>query len=187
MEVLMKADTERPKPSRIVLVVGVDLSDASEHLLAQTRALIGPVDDAETHVVHVVHRDSLTKRLAHPIHSEDIGARAQVQYANWELQRLCFELVKCPRNRVFLHIPVGDSAADELTRVAAEVGADILVVEAREHDPRGPRRVLHRSSVARIARTAPCTVLTIRKRARPVSEREKAPEPPLTTSWSASP
>ena len=183
----MKADTESPKPSRIVLVVGVDLSDASEHLLAQARALIGPVDDAETHVVHVVHRDSLTKRLAHPLHSEDIGARAQVQYANWELQRLCFELVKCPRNRVFLHIPVGDSAADELTRIAAEVGADILVIEAREHDPRGPHRVLHRSSVARIARTAPCTVLTIRRRARPVSERGKAPEPPLTTSWSASP
>ncbi len=72
----MKADTERPKPSRIVLVVGVDLSDVSEHLLAQARALIGPVDEAETHVVHVVHPDSFTKRLAHPIHSERTSAYA---------------------------------------------------------------------------------------------------------------
>jgi nucleotide-binding universal stress UspA family protein len=187
MEVLMKADTERPKPSRIVLVVGIDLSDVSEHLLAQTRALIGSVDDAETHVVHVVHPDPFTKRLANPLHSQGIGERAHVEYANWELKRLCFELVQCPRNRVFMHIPVGNSAADELTRVATEVGADVLVVEAREPDPRGPRRVLHRSVVARIARTAPCTVLTIRKRARPGLETERTPEPPLNTSWSASP
>jgi nucleotide-binding universal stress UspA family protein len=183
----MKADTERPKPSRIVLVVGVDLSDVSEHLLAQTRALIGPVDEAETHVVHVVHPDSFTKRLVHPIHSEDIGARAQAEYANWELRRLCAGLVQCPQNRVFVHVPVGDSAAVELTRIAAEVGADLLVLEAREHDAQEPRRVLHRSVVARIARTAPCTVLTIRKRARPALVSEKGREPPLNTSWSASP
>jgi hypothetical protein len=33
LEVLMKADTERPKPSRIVLVAGVDLSDVSESMV----------------------------------------------------------------------------------------------------------------------------------------------------------
>ena len=79
----MKADAEDQKPSRIVLVVGVDLSDVSEHLLTQTRALVRPVDDAEVHVVHVVHPDSLRDQIERPLHSPDIGARSQVEYAKW--------------------------------------------------------------------------------------------------------
>src|SRR5580658_5604436 len=169
-EVAMKADAEDQKPSRIVLVVGVDLSDVSEHLLMQTRALVRPVDEAEVHVVHVVHPDSLREQIERPVHSADTGARSQVEYAKWELQRLCGSLALGPRTRVTVHTPVG-GVAEELTRIADQVAADIVVVEAHEHVPQGARRMFHRSVVARIVRTAACTVLTIRK------PRSRAPEP----------
>jgi nucleotide-binding universal stress UspA family protein len=177
----MNADTSSEKPSRILLVVGVDLSDVSEHLLAQTRALIRPVDEAEVHIVHVVHPDPLREQIERPVHSADICARSHVEYAKWELQRLCGTLGLGPRTRVVVHTPIGE-AAKELKRIAAEVRADMIVVEAHEHDAREPRRVFHRSVVDRIASSAPCTVLTIRKPPRRAAEPVAAarPDSPLS-------
>jgi nucleotide-binding universal stress UspA family protein len=63
---------------------------------------------------------------------------------------------------VFVHTPVG-APADELRRIATEVGADVLVIEAHEHTGDDPLRVFRRSTVDHIASTAPCTVLTIRQ------------------------
>jgi nucleotide-binding universal stress UspA family protein len=62
-----------------------------------------------------------------------------------------------------MHTPVGDPAT-QLALVADEVAADLLVVEAHAHHGHGPVRVFHRSTMDRIARIAPCTVLAIRKR-----------------------
>jgi nucleotide-binding universal stress UspA family protein len=180
----MKADAEDQKPSRIVLVVGVDLSDVSEHLLTQTRALVRPVDDAEVHVVHVVHPDSLRDQIERPLHSPDIGARSQVEYAKWELQRLCGSLALGPRTRVLVHTPVG-GVAEEVTRSADQVAADMIVVEAHEHTAQGGvRRMFHRSVVARIARTAACSVLTIRKPRSRAPEPVARPDPPPTAASS---
>jgi nucleotide-binding universal stress UspA family protein len=169
----MKVDTESQKASRIVVVVGVDLSEVSEHLLAQTRALVRPVDEAEVHVVHVVHRDPLRQQIEHPVHSDDIGARSQVEYANWELKRLCDALALGPSTRVIVHTPVGDPG-DEITRIAEEVSADIVVVEAHKHATPRIRRMFHRSVMARIAHRAPCTVLTIRRSSRTVAVEQFA-------------
>jgi len=146
--------------SRIVLVVGVDLSDVSEHLLGKARDLVHSVDDAELHVVHVVHPEPLRERLSEPIRSEGVAWRARVtHYARWELQRLCERIVHGSNARFTMHTPVG-RAADELARIARDVGADVIVVEA--HDHAHTRGMFHRSVVARIAATAPCSVLTIR-------------------------
>jgi|SRR5580693_6344844 nucleotide-binding universal stress UspA family protein len=172
----MNADSQGQKPSHIRLVVGVDLSDVSEHLLEQTRSLIRPVDEAEVHLVHVVHPDPLREQIERPIHSPDIGARSHIEYAKWELQRLCGALALGPRTRVHVNTPVGD-AAEELTRIATEVGADMVVVEAHEHDASEPRRAFHRSVVARIASTAPCTVLTIRRPQPDAAEPAANPDP----------
>ncbi|MGO9838800.1 MAG: universal stress protein [Polyangiaceae bacterium] len=185
----MNQSIEGPQPSRsrIVLVVGVDMSDVSEHLLEQTRSLIRPVDDAEIHVVHVVHPDSLTQRLARPVHSDSIAASSQTESAKWQIERLCHSLARAPGSHVHVHTPIGN-VADELTRVAARVAADILVVEAHDHGAHSPRRMFHRSVVSRIARTAPCTVLTIRKPSPTGPEQPAArPEAPLSTTWSANP
>jgi nucleotide-binding universal stress UspA family protein len=155
--------------NRIVLVVGVDMSNVTEHLLSQTCALIRSVDEAEVHVVHVVSPEPPFLRVVRPSDAKDAGVAHDVERAQSLLDHLSDALKHNPRTRVFVHTPVG-AAADELARVATEVGADILVVEAHEHDGREPLRVFHRSLVDHIASTAPCTVLTIRKPRRPSEE-----------------
>lgn len=155
----MHANNNVEPLTRLVLVVGVDLSDVSAHLLATARSLVRSVDEAELHVVHVVHSESLVQRLAEPTGSVGLADRAQTESARFELERLCGVIVQGAAIRVVVHTPVGHPA-QEINRIASEVGAGIIVIEA--HDPSSPRRLLHRSVVARIARTAPCSVLTVR-------------------------
>jgi nucleotide-binding universal stress UspA family protein len=180
----MTASSQSQQPSRIVLVVGVDMSNVSEHLLTQTRALIRPVEEAEVHVVHVVSPEPPLLRLVRPKDAKDAGAVYEVEHAQLALERLSNALVHNPRTRVIMHTPVG-SAAAQLTRIAAQVGADILVVEAHEHDGREPLRMFHRSVVDHIGSTAPCTVLTIRKPRRVAEEQMSQPERPLGATWSS--
>jgi nucleotide-binding universal stress UspA family protein len=158
----MNTNALSEQPSRIVLVVGIDMSSVSEHLLAQVRGLLGPADEAEVHVVHVVPAEPPYLRLVRPKDEPDAGSVYAVEHAQVALERLCALLGHDPRKRVFMHTPVGD-AAGQLTRVATDVGADILVIEAHEHDSRDPLRVFRRSVVDHVASTAPCSVLTIRR------------------------
>jgi nucleotide-binding universal stress UspA family protein len=153
------SEQSRQERSRIVLVVGVDLSDVSEHLLAKKRDLAGSVDEVELHVVHVIHPESLRERLAMP--GQGLETRDQRDSARWRLDRLCETIAQDSRARWLVHTPVGH-AADELTRIARDVHADVVVIEAHDHSRPTMRRVFHRSVVARIAKIAPCSVLTIR-------------------------
>jgi len=152
-------DTNTLQPTRIVLVVGVDLSDVSEHLLTRARDLVRSVELAELHVVHVVRPEPLRAWLTEPLHAEGVTTRATTQAAHFELERMCESIVRGSRAKWRVHTPVGQPA-DQLTRVARSVGADVIVVEAHEHSRRP--RVFHRSVIGRIAQTAPCSVLTIR-------------------------
>jgi nucleotide-binding universal stress UspA family protein len=153
------SEQARRERSRIVLVVGVDLSDVSEHLLAKTRDLVRSVDEVELHVVHVVHPESLRERLVMP--GQGLETRAQMEAARWQLDRLCETIAQSSRVRSLVHTPVGH-AADELTRIARDVHADVVVIEAHDRTRPPMRRAFHRSVVARIAQIAPCSVLTIR-------------------------
>jgi nucleotide-binding universal stress UspA family protein len=158
----MAASNPSPPPrSRLVLVIGIDLTEVSEHLLAKARDLVHSVDEAELHVVHVVHPEPLRERLAEPVNSGGVVERARMESAHWELARLCARIVQGSQASWRIHTPVG-RPADELTRVAREVGADFVVVEVHEHE--GRRRLFHRSVAARIAEIAPCSVLAIRDR-----------------------
>jgi nucleotide-binding universal stress UspA family protein len=178
----MNAYSQSEQPNRVVLVVGVDMSSVSEHLLTQTRALIRPVDEAEIHVVHVVSPEPPFLRLVRPTDEKDAGAVHEVERAQAVLERLSAALVRNDKTRVIVHTPVG-AAADELARIAAEVSADILVIEAHEHDGREPFRVFHRSVVDHITSTAPCTVLTIRRPRRLADEPMPSADRPLTGTW----
>jgi nucleotide-binding universal stress UspA family protein len=171
----MNAYSRSEQPSRIVVVVGVDMSNVSEHLLSQTRALIAPVDEAEVHVVHVVSPEPSFLRVVRPRDEKDAGAAHEIVRAQTVLERLSKSLARDPRTRVFVHTPVG-AAVDELRRIATEVGADILVIEAHEHDGDDPLRVFRRSTVDHIASTAPCAVLTIRQPRRVAEERSSPSE-----------
>lgn len=155
----MSESTAPQSPSRIVLVVGVDLSEVSEHLLSQARDLVRSVELAELHVVHVVRPESLRERLTEPLNAQGVTTRATSAAAQFELERLCESIVTGSRAKWTVHTPVGH-AADELVRIARDLGADVIVVEAHEHSRRP--RVFHRSVIGRIAQTAPCSVLTIR-------------------------
>jgi Universal stress protein family len=174
-ETAMTATAQSAQPSRIVVVVGVDMSNVSEHLIAQTRDLVRTVDQPEIHVVHVVRREPSLLRLVRPDDEKDAGVVHQVETAQWAVEHLCASLVHNPRTHVIVHTPVGN-AADELARVCAEVGADVLVVEAHEPHERGPLGVLHRPLVDDIVGRAPCTVLAIRQR--------RPSEPPTESSAS---
>jgi nucleotide-binding universal stress UspA family protein len=165
LEGILNEETKYEARSHMVVVVGIDLSDVSEHLLARARDLVRPVDNAELHIVHVVPQPLL--RLVEPARPTGLSTRAQIEFANQELQRLSGSVVRESRARVVVHTPVG-RIADELTRIAREVAADLIVVEVYEHA--GLRRVFHHSVVSRIARTAPCSVLAIRDPARAVSK-----------------
>jgi nucleotide-binding universal stress UspA family protein len=129
-------------------------------LLAKARDLVASAENAELHVVHVVRPLPLRERLGEPVHSEEgPETHALKEAARYELESLCRRIVERSPARWTVHVRVG-RAADELARVAKEIGADFVVVEA--HDRAAMRRLFHRSVVARIARCAPCSVLTIR-------------------------
>jgi nucleotide-binding universal stress UspA family protein len=145
------------------LVVGVDLSEVGEHLLTTARNLVRSADEAELHVVHVVRSESFVQRIEEPSDSVGTVDRSQAEAAHWQLEHMCDAMAQRSSTRVVVHTPVG-RPAEELVRIAREVGADVLVVEA--HDPSKPRRLLRRSVVARVARTAPCSVLMVRPNAR---------------------
>jgi nucleotide-binding universal stress UspA family protein len=143
--------------SHLVVVVGVDLSDVSEHVLARAADLIRSIDDAKLHVVHVIQPQPLRHLMDKAAQATESETLTFVEAARRKLQVYCDAAVPHCGDRVVLHAPVGHPA-DELTRIARETGADIIVVEGHEHPP----RVFHHSVVARIARTAPCSVLALR-------------------------
>jgi nucleotide-binding universal stress UspA family protein len=148
---------------KIVLVVGVDLSEVSEHLIATARDVVHSAPQAELHLVHVVPPEPLTMWLETPLHARGFEERARVESARFTIGRLCASVSGNANVRCHVHTPVGDPAV-ELTRIARQVGADVVVLEA--HAPRsGLSRFVHRSAVMRIVQSAPCSVLLIRSRA----------------------
>ncbi len=152
----------------LVIVVGIDLSDVSRHLLVNAQNLIRSAGAAELHLVHVVQPESVRSRLTEPI-SANGGpeSRAHIEAAEWQLERLSASVVGDSGAEVRIHTPVGDPA-EQIARIAEQVGADLVLVEA--HDRAWPRRMFHRSVVARIARHASCSVLT----SRPKGEAHRA-------------
>jgi nucleotide-binding universal stress UspA family protein len=151
----------------MVVVVGVDLSDVSEHLVARTRDLVRRVDDPELHIVHVVPGPlpwvPVDSTMPSAIATISRAETSRAEEARQDLQALCDAVLEGSRARVILHTPVG-RPADEINRIARQVGADVIVVEV--HDHHRMRRVFHHSVVARIARNGPCSVLAIRDPAR---------------------
>ena len=153
---------ESSAKDNLVLVVGVDLTDVSEHLLATAKDLVRFATGVEIHLVHVVTPEPLTMRLEEPIGSFGMVDRAHVESAQFLLRRLRDTLFDSKELSIVVHTPVG-AAARELTRIAREVNADVIVVEVHEHRRRLPPA--HRSLVGRLARSAPCSVLAVRRRA----------------------
>jgi nucleotide-binding universal stress UspA family protein len=156
----MTAPATRTKKSRIVLVVGLDLAETSEHLLGTVGELTHGVQEAELHVVHVVPPQTMKERMGEPVTSRGLAEGRRTQVAQWELERLCQAVVSGASVDIVVHTPAGRPVT-ELARLARRVGADAIIVEAHEHHS-GARRFFHRSVAAGLARSASCSVLTVR-------------------------
>ena len=147
------------KKNRIVLVVGLDLGDTSQYLLRTVRELTRGADEAELHLVHAVPPETFTERLTEPLTAQGIAERTRAQIAHWEIERLCNGLMTGAVAHIIVHTPVGEPI-EQLRRLAGRVGADAIVVEA--HEGAGVKHVFHRSVAAGLAKSAPCSVLTVR-------------------------
>lgn len=156
----------------LVLVVGVDLSQVSEHLLMTARDLVMLARNAEIHIVHVVEPLVLGVAMfdALPILAPTEAERVRI--AQEELDRLCALVAEGIDARVVVHVPVG-RPSDEITRIADTVGAHVIVIE--KHESRGLARVFHRSLAATLAKKAPCSVLTVRARPSPMDRNSSMP------------
>ena len=146
--------------SRIVLIVGVDLDDTSEHLLRTVKELTRGVDEAEVHVVHVVPAETLNERLSEPILSPWHAEQDRSRVARWQIEQLCRAMDAGAGAHVVVHTPTGQPV-EELARLARRFGADAIIVEAHEGRP-ADRRPFHKSVAAGLAQSAPCSVLTVR-------------------------
>jgi hypothetical protein len=79
--------------------------------------------------------------------------------ARGKLEALCGACGGLERERVRLHLRLGD-VVTEVRTLAEDIEADYVVVGTLGR--RGLSRVLHGSTAARLLRTAPCSVLTVR-------------------------
>jgi nucleotide-binding universal stress UspA family protein len=159
-----------------VMVVAVDLSELSEHLLKTATSLVRFADDAEINVVHVVPTQRTAFWFDQPIAADEAEARPLVEQAQFELGLLCEGVAEHHSWHVELHTPVGDPT-HEIVRIAEEKHADAIVLEA--HDRTGLAGFLHRSVAASVARLAPCSVVTVRGGAAEVQARLSS-GPPAT-------
>ncbi len=162
-----------PSAGTMVLVVGVDFSPMSEHLLRTARDLVRVAPQAELHIVHVVPVQILATGIMDAIPHPGPVLEDAIERALKKLEALTAPLEREVNGVIVPHVRVGNPA-EEIPRLASEVSADLIVVEA--HGRTGIRRMLHRSVAAQLARNAPCSVLTVR------DKRAVANEQPIRSS-----
>lgn len=169
----MDRTEQRPsEANRIVLVVGVDFTDSSDYALTLAKDLTRIAgSDAEVHVAHVIGPPVIPDAVADVLPGLGIDSGA-IRALQDRTGALCLRLAEGTGMRFVPHVRIGETAA-ELADLAREVRADLLVVGARTR--KGLPRALHRTLGARLARRAPCSVLTARAKE---MEPEVKIEPP---------
>ena len=157
----------------VVILVGIDFSEASEYALALAKNLVRPAGEhAELHVAHVMSMRTLPDAFADVIPSPNLGLSWVMDGARKRLVRMCLAAAEGVGTHVVPHVVLGNPV-DELPLLAQDVRADLLVLGA--HSRKGLARAFHSSLSARLTRSAPCCVLIARaKRPGP----EASIEPP---------
>jgi universal stress protein F len=155
----MNNATQLDPGSKAVVIVAVDMTDVSEHLLVTAKNLLRHAADASLHLVHVLPMQAVVPLFEYAAPLAGAQDDPRVARARFELGRLCEDLADRPTMRIEVHTPIGDPT-EEIVRLAEVLGADAIVVEA--HDRSGLAGLLHRSVVAGVTRRAPCSVITVR-------------------------
>ena len=137
------ADRNRP----FALVVGLDLTDTetSGYALDQAARITARIPRSEMHVLHVV-----------PLDATPEVAREAVGLLQMYVTEKAACLEELAQQCVGVHVRRGD-AAQEIARLAAEVGADMIVVGA--HKAPHLKNLFIGSTGERLMGTAKCPVL----------------------------
>lgn len=163
-----------------IIVVGADFSEASELAVQKAFELGAQQPRAEVHLVNVVQTYGPQVAYEMPVDSSALAvltlaeARSRFgRYVDEAYERYLKENRSKPVERVVGHVRF-DAIADELSQLAADLEADLVVVGT--HGRRGLSRVLLGSSAEATVRLAPCPVLVVRPKA--VPEAPPRIEPP---------
>ena len=159
----------------LVLVVAVDYSVESQKAVAAVKRLTSRAIEAVVHVVHVFQPPRGAQSALDMLGAESAQPTAGMLHADNELDLFCRRLQEELAAPVVAHLRVGSKPAEEIVAVAAELGADLVVVGT--HGRSGIGRVLLGSVAESVARSAPCPVIIARDEGAPRAE-EVTIEPP---------
>lgn len=152
------------QPAATTIVVGMDFSEQGERALDAALRFAAGLSGADVHVLHV---DMELTRFAS-------GFDAAFDRLEDVVQRRCDAVDPSPcgpaRLRVFTHLR-GGAPATQIVQLAADLGADLLVVGTR--GKRGLERLMLGSVAEAVVRGARCPVWIVRPR-----DHERAAEAP---------
>jgi nucleotide-binding universal stress UspA family protein len=162
----------RAQPTSIILV-GVDLSAASHHVVEVASQLARATPGSELHLVHGSPLPMSTHELRELFAQSNSDFGGTIMKAREELDRLVASTA-AGISRVTGHIRIGD-AANGIIELARELSADLVVVGASHRG--GVARALLGSVAEKVSRKAPCPVLLVREKSIPVWEQIEPPCP----------
>lgn len=155
----------------VVILVGIDFSDTSDAALEQGVAIAAREGNgAQLHVVHAVPGAGPLLTMA----LRDGNREVTLEDAGRELGRYVQRLMHAVpgSDRVpgaLVHVRLG-SPAEEITRLAVELDADLIVVGT--HGRRGIQRMILGSVAERVTRLADCPVLVARPKTHAAARAE---------------
>jgi nucleotide-binding universal stress UspA family protein len=136
------------------IVVAVDLREGSSAAVESALSMAGA--DSRVTLVHVIPRAGLPGAQRYVYHRMDREYHSHVARDAWK--GIAGIVPAATSSRVHARVAVGDPA-EEITRVAREVGADLVVVGVTPRSAVG--RLLVGSTAARLIRTSGVPVLTM--------------------------
>jgi nucleotide-binding universal stress UspA family protein len=145
-----------------IIVVGVAHPELTDALRGALRDRFAPDTKGELCLVHVVAEQALGSTIVDALPALGPSERALTKEAETALEAVCAEIEKVLPVKARFSVVSGD-AADEILAVAQRVNATLILVEGHHHGPLA--RVFHRSVAAKLAETAPCSLLVVRSHA----------------------
>jgi nucleotide-binding universal stress UspA family protein len=140
------------------IVVAVDFGEGSS--AAVERALSMANGESRVTVVHVIRGVPFERSYRYPYHLMEPEYQRNLARVAWRRMGTIVPAVATPGRKVHARVVTGEPTA-EIARVAAEVGADLILVGVTA---RGPiERLIMGSTAARVIRTAGRPVLAIPK------------------------
>jgi nucleotide-binding universal stress UspA family protein len=150
------------------VVVGYDFSHTGHHALRRAVALAGRSPQLVLHVICVIDPHEPIPSLPSYDGVDHVYAARVQEALAFEMQHELEAADVAGRVNFFVHARIGRKPADEILRLAHEVGAELIVVGS--HGLTGLERLLLGSTSEQIVREAGCSVEVARARRYPDGE-----------------